>query len=199
MNFVATGRNLLLPRLIVCKFLSSKVVGSTWEDGEAETNKTLVFEDCFGWSRWPTWTSIPSFSKWLINSGEKLSKGSLESNRMTVSSESLNKKLILFVVDLHPVQMKSFLVMKIHKGLSSIFLHVIMMAAMNIVKSIGPSMSPCFTPIMLLRTWVTVPTGNLTLTFLWRDFKMAIIFGGKPNLCKIIQRRSRVTISNTLN
>ena len=57
-------------------------------------------------------------------------------------SESLNEKSVPFVVDLRPVKMESFLVLKMHDGLSYIFFHVIMMTAMNIVKSIGPSMSP---------------------------------------------------------
>ena len=59
-------------------------------------------------------------------------------------------------------------------------------------------MSPCFTTIMLLRMWVTVPTVNLILTFLRRDFKMVIILGGKPNISRIIQRRSRGTLPNVL-
>ena len=66
-------------------------------------------------------------------------------------SESLNEKLIPFVVGLRPVKMKSYLVLKMHNGVSYIFLHVIVMTAMNVVKSIGPSMYPCFTPIMLQR------------------------------------------------
>ena len=65
-------------------------------------------------------------------------------------SESLNEKSIPFV-GLRPVKMKSYLVLKMHNGVSYIFLHVIVMAAMNVVKSIGPSMYPCFTPIMLQR------------------------------------------------
>ena len=61
------------------------------------------------------------------------------------------EKSVPLVVDLRPVKMKPCLVLKMHNGLSYIFVHVIMMAAMNIVKSIGPSKSPCFTLIMLLR------------------------------------------------
>ena len=63
---------------------------------------------------------IPNFSKWLIGSGEKVSKDSLESNRTAVLSaysESINKKSIPFVVDLRPVKMKSFLVLKMHNDL----------------------------------------------------------------------------------
>ena len=89
-------------------------------------------------------------------------------------------------VDLHPVKMKSFLVAKKHNGLSYIFLHVIMMVAMNIQKSFGSRMPPCFTPKMLLRIWVTLQTVNLTLTFLWRNFKMIIILGAELNLFRII-------------
>ena len=90
----------------------------------------------------------------MINSDEKVSKVYRESNRTAVSSaysESLNEKSIPFVVGLRPVKMKSYLVLKMHNGVSYIFLHVIVMAAMNVVKSIGPSMYPCFTPIMLQR------------------------------------------------
>ena len=58
-------------------------------------------------------------------------------------------------------------------------------------------MSPGFTPTMLLRISVTVPIVNLTL-FLQRDFKMLIIFGGKPNLSGTIHSISRGTLPNAL-
>ena len=76
---------------------------------------------------------------------------SIENQMSSAYSESLNEKSIPFVVGLRPVKMKSYLVLKMHNGVSYIFLHVIVMAAMNVVKSIGPSMYPCFTPIMLQR------------------------------------------------
>ena len=75
---------------------------------------------------------------------------------------------------------------------------VIITAAIKNVNSIGPSMSPCLTPIIHSSVCVTSSTVNLTLKLAYKAFNRLISFGGTPNLASIFQRSSLGTRSKAL-
>ena len=97
-----------------------------------------------------------------------------------------------------PVICESFLLIKTHGVAEHVALQVLMIAVTKKVKSMGPKISPCLTPMMLLISSVIRSLSIFTENAECRAFKTLTSLGGTPYFKRIPHKRFLGTLSNAL-